>query len=856
MSLPRARTLLLLLVLILASLGVGLWLGAQRLLASQGISLTQWQGLHLSWQGFSLDHLALQRQVAGGGRLDASAQSLRLGWPGRAEGRWRLSELSVSDLTLQFWSAPEAEAEAEATALPAPERVSRWLAWLPGHLALDHLSLELPCARAQRCTLNGSLQWTQLPGNAGGLSAELRQGGRQLGVNGVLRPENAAWQLNLDSSLDGQRLATLDAAWEPATRHWSGTLATPGVPPLEAIRNWLSMWLPAPILPMSLPEAGRFRLAWDTSLAGDSPWPDWAGVQGARGSAELVMQLPEPWPVPGVGSLQGDLQVAASAAQAGWQPTLLSGDLRLTDLYGDWLQRLPVGLRPALLTLRLDPGVDDEAGSVRLDLHAAGAADMRVQGRLSLAELSSLDLHWRDGRLRGQVPHLELPGLRVDDARFDLPFDGHLDRQGASLSIAAGAKLQAGELKGPQALRAGKLSAVFGKGTLQAGYAAAQPFSLNVDGPLQLAVGELRQAHLHPLAWNYQGQVSASLTRLHLQGRLQNSAALLAEVDLQRADDGALSLAAQLPEIQLAGANPWAATLADWPELLSLDSGRLSGRLDWKLPARGQAQSLDQALECHALAGIYDRSEVHGLDAHMQALLRGAALSLQLPQLRVEQLNPGVSLGPLQFQGSYATTLGALLSGRVEWQQAELQLFGGRTWLAPGGLDLAASSPPQVLHLQGLSLEEILKAYPAEGLAGSGVLDGELPVQFVNGSLRIQGGQVAARQPGILQFRSEKVRALGQSNPAMQLVASTLDDFHYERLSSTVDYAEGGRLLLGFSLSGRNPALEQGRPINLNVNLEENVPALLTSLQLSDRVSETIRKRVQERLRNRPPAAP
>ncbi|MNM89837.1 hypothetical protein D3C81_1020750 [compost metagenome] len=160
------------------------------------------------------------------------------------------------------------------------------------------------------------------------------------------------------------------------------------------------------------------------------------------------------------------------------------------------------------------------------------------------------------------------------------------------------------------------------------------------------------------------------------------------------------------------------------------------------------------------------------------------------------------------------------------------------------------------LHLEGVRLEEILRAYPAEGLSGTGVLDGELPMRVDRSGVRISGGTIAARGPGVLQFRSEKIRALGRSNPGMQLVASTLDDFRYDQLSSRVDYDEAGRLVLALTLRGRNPAVEQGRPVNLNVNLEENLPALLTSLQLSDRVSETIRRRVQERLHQDKPATP
>ena len=65
-----------------------------------------------------------------------------------------------------------------------------------------------------------------------------------------------------------------------------------------------------------------------------------------------------------MGNLQGDLRLIASATELGWRPSVVSGDLRLSDLYGDWLQALPVGLRPARLTLHLEPGVDDEAGGV------------------------------------------------------------------------------------------------------------------------------------------------------------------------------------------------------------------------------------------------------------------------------------------------------------------------------------------------------------------------------------------------------------------------------------------------------------------------------------------------------------
>ncbi|OBY92826.1 hypothetical protein A6723_004485 [Pseudomonas sp. AU11447] len=854
MSFPRLRTVLLLLLLLLALAVGAVWLAIPRLLANAGVSIEQWQGLSVSRQGLTLEQMALQRQTPDGARLAIQLREVRVGWPEHADGRWRLKELAAGRIAVRQW--PGERAEGEEVALPDLAQLNRWLALLPGRLALEQVFLELPCAREQRCTLNGSAHWQQIPGGAAALGGELRQGGQQLAFNGLLQPGDGQWRLQLDSFLDNEQLLSLDSTWAPGARQLSGSLASPAVPPVQAVRNWLGMWLPTPNLPLPIPEAGRLRLSWNTQLAGNAAWPDWPGLRDGRGNIDLSLQLPQPWPLPGLGNLQGDLRLIASGTDVGWRPSVLSGDLRLSDLYGDWLQALPVGLRPARLTLHMEPGVDEEAGSVRAELHAVGAADLRLRSRVALLEATPLALQLMDSRLEGKVPHLELAGLRGDSSRLDLSFEGRIDQQSANVAFADGAQLQVGTLAGPQSLKASKLSAVLGKGALDLGYAADAPATLQLSAPLKLAVGELRQPHVKPLSWNALGTLAASLDSQQFKGRLLNSGGLNAEVDLNNSARQGVALVARQPEFFLRTGNPLEKSLGDWPALLSLNNGKASFDLNWRLPPGSAPQSLGLNLRGQGLEGVYDRSEVHGLDLQAKFALNGSQMELQLPQVKVASLNPGVTLGPLSLQGNYRGSLAAPLAGRVDWQQAELGMFNGRAWLPPGGVDLSARREGLTLKLEGLALEVILTAYPAEGLSGNGIIDGNLPLGLHEGKLVIHGGEVAARQPGVLQFRSEKIRSLGQSNPAMQLVATAIDDFRYDKLSSRVDYDESGKLLLALSLSGRNPALEQGRPINLNVNLEENVPKLLTSLQLSDRVSDTIRKRVQERLRNDPAAAP
>ncbi len=357
------------------------------------------------------------------------------------------------------------------------------------------------------------------------------------------------------------------------------------------------------------------------------------------------------------------------------------------------------------------------------------------------------------------------------------------------------------------------------------------------------------------MAWTFEGPLDTTLERTSLKGRLSNGAGLAADIQLQRDAKTPLALSARLAEVFFRTGNPLAATLADWPGLLELGNGRAIAAAGWKLDAAG-ASSLDLDLTLKGLDGIYDRSELKGLGGSLALRLRGGQLSLDSPGLSLAEANPGLPLGPVSFRGRYEAPLSAPGSGRLSWQTLQSGLFGGQASVPAGSIRLGQAEQKFALRIQGIQLGEIFRVYPAEGLAGEGALDGELPLMLNRWKPSVSGGQVKAREPGYLRFRSAKIEALGRSNPGMKLVADALDDFHYDVLQSSVDYHENGKLLLGLRLQGSNPDLEKGRPVNLNVNLEEDIPALLTSLQLSDRVSETIRQRVQERMQKRKASAP
>ena len=452
-------------------------------------------------------------------------------------------------------------------------------------------------------------------------------------------------------------------------------------------------------------------------------------------------------------------------------------------------------------------------------------------------------------RLLARAPQLHAGDLDLRQPSADLRLSGRWQPPALQLLLAADSQMTVQRLDSPAAgLRLDDLRASLAGLQLT----RTADGALRLTGPLALHTARLQQAQLQPQRWDWQGVLDATPPDLRLAGTLHNAAGLAADLQLQRPASGALQLRGQLAELVLSGANPLAKTLRDWPALLELGSGRLKAAGTLSLPAGNGTPSADLALHLQDVGGIYDRLELSGLDANLQLQVRDRQLQLQLPDGRLRQLNPGVALGALQLRADYRSSLNRPLAGQLQLRQAEGTLLGGQLRAAPTVLDLARLPQRLSLQVRGLELAELLKVYPAEGLSGSGILDGELPVSLARDGLHVDQGLLQARAPGgVLQLRSERIRAFGRDNPALQLATRALENFHYDQLEGRVSYAPQGKLLLALRLQGRNPELEGGRPVDFTINLEEDVPSLLTTLQLGGRVNEAIQRRVQQRLQPR-----
>lgn len=856
MTKPRHIALWAMLTLVLFLLLIVLYGGFrwQQFKLEQGIETLDVSGIRLSTKGLMVRHIVLGHRSDQNEALDIELNGLSLAF----DASWRplpLRSIAVDQLKVD-WLPPTSVAEAlsdDDLTLPSRDQIESWARWFPREGNIESLELSLPCASG-RCRELGQVRWqhagTQvLPAE---LAITLARGSHRAALLANAYEQAEVNHLDVQLELDGaQRLRSQNQlAPEGEAARWTGALTLSELPEAPWVLAWLGEWLdytppPLPELPEQMRVGAGWALTVDTrTLAGD-----WRALTG---EVRLSANLPAPWPVVGVGQVQGRLDMTAHADNGLWIPTELSADLGLRPAAA-LVESLPPALRPGAISLKVSPAAPKDATPglpLSLQLAASGPSPFTLDTRLHLKTAEPYEVAFEQARMSVRSPALAWSDLSLKGLNADLRFNGKLSKNTAALQLDKGSRVALDSVSQGSELTASTLLMELAGLGFDVSVVDNALLSFAVKGKSALSIGELKQSALRSQGWRWSGMLNADQTQIKMDGPLSNDAGLTLPIALTRnASSGAIRLNATLPDVFLRAGNPLAATLSDWPPVLELTNGRLQGRAQVDLPATGAVVATGQ-FSAKGIGGIYDRTELSGLDAELSVALQRDQLQLKIADLTVREANPGLTFGPLRFVGEYAGPLEALSKGRLAWTLAEVRLLGGRLWLEPGAADLAASSQGLKANLRGLQLPLLLEAYPTDGLSGTGVIDGEMNVQRSEAGISIEQGSLKAREPGgALQFRSAKIQALGRSNPAMRLVTEALDDFHYDLLSSDVHYAADGTLNLGLKLHGRNPALEGGQPINFSINLEEDIPALLTSLQLSDRVSETIQRRVQERLK-------
>jgi hypothetical protein len=237
------------------------------------------------------------------------------------------------------------------------------------------------------------------------------------------------------------------------------------------------------------------------------------------------------------------------------------------------------------------------------------------------------------------------------------------------------------------------------------------------------------------------------------------------------------------------------------------------------------------------IGGFYHTNLFHGLNTELTVDAPLADLKVVAKQVEIASVNVGFPVEKVSF--ALQSTLDQL---QVKDFQAEL--FGGRVSQKSATYDFNRDENKLLLELSGLQLREVLAL--ELGIEGYGILDGLLPIKITADGVTMTRGRVQARAPGgVIKYQSAQAMSSAAATVGVEFAFDALHNFHYEVLDVKVDYAEDGQLQLEATLLGRNPDLPEQRPVRFNINIQENIPALIKSLKLSQNIGDDIERRLK-----------
>jgi hypothetical protein len=238
----------------------------------------------------------------------------------------------------------------------------------------------------------------------------------------------------------------------------------------------------------------------------------------------------------------------------------------------------------------------------------------------------------------------------------------------------------------------------------------------------------------------------------------------------------------------------------------------------------------------HHLQGFYQRMLFNEVNTDINITQSNSTpLQLNANQVTIGNIDSGVLINNLSF---------ALQANpqQIIINNLHADLFGGKLRHPQIIYDIATNSSAFELQLENLQLGELLKLQ--QRITGNGMIDGRLPIRIRNNDISISKGTLQSRAPGgLIQLQSDQ--ATSSAHPDLQLAMGLLENFQFTDLNAQLDYFSVGDLKMQTHFSGRNLQWQQGRTVNFNLALNQNIPALLQSLQLSQNLSEKLEQRIK-----------
>lgn len=292
------------------------------------------------------------------------------------------------------------------------------------------------------------------------------------------------------------------------------------------------------------------------------------------------------------------------------------------------------------------------------------------------------------------------------------------------------------------------------------------------------------------------------------------------------------------------GANKLSNRTSPWNRDWDLIGGvaAVDGQASWGQAGADLVLNGQASVKVTDFSGFYSDSVFAGLSTRIEASYDNErGLGVQPSRLSIALVETGLPIENISADYSLASDL---QGANVE--NLRMAAFGGIITADPFSFHTDNDSNTVILKAESMEISDILTLKEFDALRVSGRIGAELPITITQEGITVAAGTLTGEAPGgVIRYTSGDT-ADKPDTSSIGLVKEALSHFKYDTLTSEVSYNRDGDLELQMQLNGRNPDMEGSRPVILNLNVENNVPQMLKSLQAARAVEEILERHLAE----------
>ena len=207
----------------------------------------------------------------------------------------------------------------------------------------------------------------------------------------------------------------------------------------------------------------------------------------------------------------------------------------------------------------------------------------------------------------------------------------------------------------------------------------------------------------------------------------------------------------------------------------------------------------------------------------------------------MEGFDPGIPLGT-------GTVTFTVVKDGFDLIDASWPMGSGEISVKPTFWSTAGAVNNVTVMVRDISLGDLITRFGNENLSATGLINGTLPVVIDGVNLRVQGGNLAIKDGGVISVKTKQLDAAGDNNDVAKLAVDALKNFEYDELSLELNGPLDGEMKLGAVFTGSNPKVLGGAEFLFRTTIEgelANIARNLASATQMQNIKKSVAQKVE-----------